>query len=150
VSSRREHVVLATGLVALALYVAQAIWWQWPALAALQHHPTYKLATGALLLVYLRAQWVTGRRRIDAAALFRHRLAGALAPLMLYLHAVHIGYGYLALLVAVYLGTAMAGLAYPLALRRRWLYTTWFIVHLVAATALLALVAYHVVIALAY
>ncbi len=150
---RHDRIVLAIGIALLALYLAQAAWhveWSW--LVRVQERDGYKIASGILLVGYLRLQWlVTTRRRFDPGrAVLLHRLGGALAPLVLYVHATRIGYGYLVLLVAVYLGTVMTGLVYHPVRRSRWLYTTWFIVHLVGATALIALVLYHAVIALAY
>jgi hypothetical protein len=112
-----------------------------------------KNATGAVLELYLVAQRRVRDRRADRErALWRHRAAGAFAPLVLYAHASRFAYGYLAWLCAVYLGTAIAGVLHQpvLALQTRRLYTLWFVLHLAGATALVVLGAYHVVIALQY
>jgi hypothetical protein len=77
---------------------------------------------------------------------------GALAPLVLYAHASRFGYGYLAWLVAVYLGIGAVGLMHrPIVSRRaRRLFVAWFVAHLALSVLLLVLVAYHVVIVVAY
>jgi hypothetical protein len=144
---RRDLVVLVFGSVLLLLYAIQArLGFEWTWLLRVQSDDTYKLVSGGVLAAYLAYQW---SRRADP---FRHRLVGAFAPVVLYAHSARSGYGYLVLLCAVYLGTAIAGLLHQpvIALRRRWLFTTWFLVHVTLATALIVLAAYHVAIAIAY
>ncbi len=148
-TSRRDLGVLVLASALLLLYAVQAHWnLEWSLLARAQADDRYKLASGGVLAAYLYFQW-SPRRRIDPA---RHRLAGAFAPVVLYAHATRSGYGYLTILCAVYLGTALAGtLHHPVLLaRRRWLFTAWFITHVALATVLVLLAGYHVVIALAY
>ena len=152
-TDRTDRVVAIVGGALLALYVAQArLDLEIPALAALQRDERYKVITGSLLAGYLLYQTLMGRRRIydQVGVVFWHKLAGALAPLLLYLHATHFAYGYLILLTGLYLGTAGLGLLHKLALRQRTLYTWWLIIHLATACTLVVLSGYHAIIALAY
>jgi hypothetical protein len=153
VTDRSDRITAIVGGALLALYVAQAqLDLQVPALAALQRDERYKVVSGSLLAGYLLYQTLMGRRRIydQVGVVFWHKLAGALAPLLLYLHATHFAYGYLILLTGLYLGTAGLGLLHKVALRQRTLYTWWLIIHLATACSLVVLSGYHAIIALAY
>jgi hypothetical protein len=151
---RSDGIAVVVGCTTLAGYVIQARSAPaWPWLAELQTHDTYKVASGLVLAAYLIFQWsVASRRRRDpTGAVVRHKLGGALAPLVLYLHASRFGYGYLALLGFTYLGTAGIGLLHrPVLAHARSGFTVWFVVHVATAASLVVLGGYHVVIALAY
>lgn len=144
--ARRDPLLL--GVAVLAAYLGQAVaQLEVPWLAAWQRDEVYKLATGGVLVAFLGLQWLSARRRRDV-----HVWVGALAPLVLYAHASRFAYGYLAWLVAVYLGVGAVGLVHrPIVTRRaRRLYVAWFIAHLALSVLLIVLVAYHAVIAIAY
>jgi hypothetical protein len=149
-----DRIVLALGIVLLVAYLVQArMSVEWPWLAGLQANDTYKVVSGLVLGAYLYWQWSVGsRRQFSPRAVFHHKLGGALAPAVLYLHASRFGYGYLLLLGISYLGTSMVGLLDSVIRksRARWLYTSWFVIHVATATILVMLGGYHVVIALAY
>jgi methionine sulfoxide reductase heme-binding subunit len=149
-----DRIVLALGIVLLVGYLVQArLAVEWPWLAGLQANDTYKVISGLVLGAYLYWQWsVASRRQFSPRAVSHHKLGGALAPAVLYMHASRFGYGYLLLLGLCYLGTAMIGLldAVSRRLRARWVYTLWFVVHVSTATILVMVGGYHVVIALAY
>ncbi len=153
-ASRGERALVVFGLALLGGYVAMATRVEVAWLTALQDDDRYAVASGLVLAIYLLLQWTLGARRaIDPLrAVTRHKIAGALAPLLLYAHASRFAYGYLAVLAIAYLGTVGLGLVHRLVLRvrTRWLYTLWFVVHVATSAALLVLVAYHVVIALGY
>lgn len=154
-SDRSDRIVLVVGALLLALYVVQGwLGLEWPALARLQADKVYKVASGTLLACYLLHQAFVGRRRLydPIGALFWHKLAGACAPLVLYLHASRFAYGYLLLLSIGFVTTIALGLAHRAVLRThvRALYTWWFILHLATSSSLLVLGGYHVAIALAY
>ena len=143
------------GTILLALYIAQGcLGLQWQPLASLQEDDTYKIGSGAVLALYLLNQSLIARRRIFApiSVLVWHKLLGALAPVVLYLHASRFGYGYLLLLSISFAVTVGLGLLHRPALHApsRWLYTWWFILHVATSSSLLVLGGYHVVIALAY
>ena len=152
-TDRSDRIIAIIGGALLALYLAQArLDLELPALAALQLDERYKVISGSLLAGYLLYQSLMARRRIydPVGVVFWHKLAGALAPLLLYLHASRFAYGYLILLSGLYLGTAGLGLLHRLALRQRTLYTWWLIIHLATACSLVVLSGYHAIIALAY
>jgi hypothetical protein len=152
-TDRSDRVTAFLGAVLIALYTAQGVLHlEWPLLAALQHDERHKVASGSVLAGFLLCQSLMVRRRVfdPVGVVFWHKLAGASAPLLLYLHAARFAYGYLALLSYVYLGTIGLGLLHRLAMRARPLYTCWFVLHLATASSLVVLSGYHAVIALAY
>ncbi len=145
--------LVALGL--LAAYVVQAsLHLDLDPLTRLQQNDLYCALSGMLLAAYLLFQARLGARRLrdPAGSVSRHKLYGALAPLVLYMHAAHFAYGYLLVLVLLYLGTMLFGLMHRpvLALRARTLFTVWFVLHVAMSTFLLVFGAYHAVVALAY
>jgi hypothetical protein len=153
-SDRTDRWTFVLGIVTLAAYLAQARWQlTWPWLVEQQRDDTYKIASGCVLALYLAWQWSLRSRRLfdPAGAVRRHKLAGACAPLVLYAHASQLAYGYLLVLAFAYLGAATFGLLHRVAQRRgRGAFAAWFILHVASVTVLVFLVAYHVVIAIAY
>ena len=143
-----ERTILVLGSLLFAAYVIQGLAFEWPWLLEVQDTDTYKVASGLGLSIYLYSQWSMRRHRHVAW----HKLGGALAPLVLYVHASKFGYGYLLLLGLVYLGTMLIGLAHKpvVELKSKGLFTTWFIVHVSTSVILVVLGGYHVVIAIAY
>jgi hypothetical protein len=155
--ARQRHdgllALIAIGL--LAAYLLQAILGlevSW--LVRLQDADLYRAFTGLLLATYLVFQARLGARRLrdPAGSVSRHKIYGAFAPLVLYVHTSRFGYGYLLVLVLMYLGTMVFGLLHRpvLALRARTLFTVWFVMHVAMSTLLVVFGAYHVVVALAY
>jgi len=154
-SEQSDRITFAIGTVLLAMYIAQG----WLGLACeplvrLQQDELYKVASGCVLAAYLLHQSLVARRRVwdPVGAVFWHKLAGALAPVVLYLHAARFAYGYLLLLSIGYLGAiGIALLHRPIVRARlRTLYTCWFILHVATTSSVVVLGGYHVVIALAY
>lgn len=152
-SDRSDRIFVIVGATLLVGYVAQGIAGvQWPLLARAQANETYKVASGCVLAIYLLHQAFMARRRVfdPIGVVYWHKLAGALAPLVLYAHASKFGYGYLLLLASLFVVTIACGLLHRVAVRARWLFTTWFVVHVATSASLVVLSGYHVVIALAY
>ncbi|MDQ3365147.1 MAG: hypothetical protein M3680_06945 [Myxococcota bacterium] len=155
VDARGDRTVMALGIALLLGYVVQAalaLEWSW--LARLQANDAYKISSGCGLAGYLVVQWSVARRRLldPVGAVARHRLYGAFAPLVLYLHASRFAYGYLLVLALIYLSMVCVGLVHRpvLALRVRWLFTWWVVLHVATSVVVVVLGGYHVVIALAY
>jgi hypothetical protein len=153
--TRGERVILALGSSFLAAYLVQAWVGCTPAwLASLQASDRYRALSGCALALYVLGQTFVGRKRKHdpVRTLARHRLVGACAPLVLYLHAARFAYGYLLLLAYVYLATVLLGLLYrPMqTARARQLYLGWFLAHVAAAASLVVLAGYHAAIALGY
>ena len=152
-TDRTDRWTLAIGATSIALYLVQArCELEWPWLVRQQADDRYKVFTGCILAVYLAWQWSLRARRVadPLGAVRRHKLAGAFAPVVLYIHASQFAYGYLLVLALGYLGATAVGLLHRYVVRRRQLFAWWFIVHVATVTMLVLLAAYHVVIALAY
>ncbi len=152
-TDRSDLIALSTGSVLLALYVVQGIaHLEWPLLVQLQRGDVYKVVSGSVLGIYLLHQSFMAKRRVfdPIGVLVWHKLTGAAGPLLLYAHASRFGYGYLFVLTSLFIGTVGFALLHRVVLRARWLFTTWFVVHVATASSLVVLGCYHVVIALAY
>jgi hypothetical protein len=152
---RADRAITWLGVALLAAYLGQAVFGlQWAALARWQANDTYRVLSGLVVAWHLYTQWqLATRRRFDPrAAVARHKLLGALAPLVLYLHASRFAPGYLFLLALSYLGVVAVGLGHRRVLARRHavLFTAWCLVHVATSTLLVALAGYHAVVALAY
>ena len=152
---RSDRISFVIGTLLLVLYVAQG--WlelEWQPLASVQADLRYKVVSGGVLALYLLHQSLIARRRIfePITTLVRHKLAGAFAPLVLYLHASRFGYGYLLMLSLVFIGTVGLGLLHRPVMRAhaRWVFTWWFVLHVATSASLVVLAGYHAVIALAY
>lgn len=148
------------GLALVAAYLAQdflGLHWRW--LAALQTEDWYKYATGAGLVLYLGWLWSLFARRVNGLrgqdlgqTMLRHEKSAALAPALLYLHTVQLGYGYLLVLSAVFLTAVAVGTASPVALgiRSRGYLAGWLTAHVMLAALVTLLGLYHGYIALYY
>ncbi|NVB81954.1 MAG: hypothetical protein HOV81_26470 [Kofleriaceae bacterium] len=154
-ADRSDRIILFVGASLLALYVAQGVLHlECSALVQVQDDDRYRVISGCMLAVYLLHQSFMARRRVfdPVGVVFWHRLAGALAPVVLYLHASRFGYGYLFVLVSLFIGTIGFGLLHSVVLRvrLRWLFTWWFVLHVATSASLVVLSGYHVLVALAY
>lgn len=142
---------LLTGALLIAAYLAQLVFaWRWESLAALQANETWKQLTGLVLVLFFVMQWRLSVARMGSAApatrlLTLHRDQGALAPLLLYLHAISFGYAYIRAMSIAFLGLVALGLLQqPLArLNSNRLNTAWLVVHVTLATALPFFIGYH-------
>ena len=144
-------------LALAALYLAQdaaGLRWHW--LDQIQTNDIYKYATGCLLLAYVGWQWylfIARQRgaRIQAWLIW-HQRSGVLAPVLFYIHSVHIGYGYLAALSWIFFANILLGAASPVGVRlRSRAYTAlWTIAHVLFAAVTLLLALFHAYIAFYY
>lgn len=142
---------LTTGALLTAAFVAQAIWgWRWEWLSGLQESELYKQLSGLALVLFFLMQWRLSVARMGSASpttrlLTLHRDLGALAPLLLYLHAISFGYAYIRAMSIAFLGLVALGLLQqPLArLNSNRLNTAWLVVHVTLATALPFFIGYH-------
>ena len=142
---------LLTGALLIAAYLAQLVFgWRWESLAALQANETWKQLTGLVLVLFFVMQWRLSVARMGSAApatrlLTLHRDQGALAPLLLYLHAISFGYAYIQVMSVAFIGLVALGLLQqPLArLNSNRLNTAWLVVHVALAAALPLLIGYH-------
>lgn len=145
------------GLALLTAYLLQqSTGWQSAWLETWQANPVYKQISGFALFGLILYQWrysrlrAHGGRLLNAKALLdRHKLLGSIAPLLLYLHAQHLGHGFTALLSLAFvliIATGLLGVD-RFKTHKLWYRPLWLIVHIGASMCLLWLVAYHVYIA---
>jgi hypothetical protein len=142
---------LLTGALLIAAYLAQLVFaWRWEWLAVLQANELYKQLTGLSLVLFFMMQWRLSVARMGSASpatrlLTLHRDQGALAPLLLYLHAISLGHAYIRVMGLAFLGLVALGLLQqPLArLNSNGLKTAWLVVHVALAAALPLLIGYH-------
>lgn len=140
------------GAVLTAGYILQAVaGWQWGLLVMLQERELYKQITGFMLVVLLAAQWRLSTARINGTPkrinqmLSSHRVWGACAPLLLYLHADEFGHAYIRVLSLSLTALLVLGLLYQPVIRcnRALLTSTWLLVHVALASLLVVLIGYH-------
>jgi cytochrome b561 len=142
---------LLTGALLIVAYLAQLLLgWRWEWLAVLQANELYKQLTGFALALFFLMQWRLSVARMLAAApaarvLVLHRDLGAFAPLLLYLHALTIGYAYVQVMSLAFLGLVGLGLVQqPLARSKQAaLNRAWLVVHVTLAVLLVFLIGYH-------
>lgn len=143
---------LLAGALLMAAFVLQAglqMRWEW--LASLQENETYKQVTGLALALCFAMQWRLSLARMQSdyrpgpRMLAVHRDRGALAPVLLYLHAVGLGHAYIRVMsVAFLLLVALGLLQRPIArMNRPWLAAGWLVVHVALAAMLVFLIGYH-------
>ncbi len=151
---RTDLWIVVLGVALVVAYVAQAaVGLEWPWLVRQQAQDRFAVISGCGLACYLAWQWSLGARRLvdPIGTVLWHKRAGACAPLVLYVHASRLSYGYLVVLGLGYLSVTLAGLLHALVIARaRRLFGLWFVVHVATATMLIVVGVYHVVIALAY
>lgn len=140
------------GVVLTGAYLAQVVWgWRWEWLAQLQAIELYKQLSGFALVMLFAAQWglsvvrMAHGTRPGAALLAMHRHRGALAPVLLYLHAISLGHAYVRVMSLAFLALLGLGLLQrPLArLGRDSIGFAWLVAHVALASALVFLIGYH-------
>jgi methionine sulfoxide reductase heme-binding subunit len=130
---------------------------EWRPLGDLQGQTWYKIASGSLLAGFVCFQWLLALLRVNrwaraARALYSwHQTAGALSPVLLFLHSTRLGFGYLLVLSTVYAGNNVLGLLSPSTFPRlKVLLPFWVIAHIALSVLLTTLVVYHAWTALYY
>jgi hypothetical protein len=124
-----------------------------PLLGHAQLSPAFKYVTGALLLLCILLQWkLFDHREEDERPILvatwyrRHKVLGAAAPLIFFLHTASLGHaanGALALAFFVVLASGLLNRDL-LNVRSRLFWQAWTVLHVGAAFAMFALVALHV------
>ena len=87
-------------------------------LEALQSNELYRAASGCVLAGIIAYQWYLSWLRWKRSPkaklhLERHRLLGALSPLVFFFHATHLGYAYLLWLTVAFLANHLLGCLHP-------------------------------------
>lgn len=130
-----------------------------PLLAAAQADGVYKFASGAFVLGYILLQWnlFAHREKDRQPALVakwyrRHKMLGALAPLVFALHTTSFGHALLLTLSLTFLFVVLSGYFNRdlLNVQSQIFWRTWIVLHVGAGLALYALVALHVWTALSF
>ena len=123
---------------------------EWQPLSLWQQDRWYKIASGSLLAGFVSFQWLLALLRVNrwgraAKALYPwHQTAGAFAPILLFVHSLRLGFGYLFVLSAVYTVNNVLGLVSPSAVPRlKPLLPFWLIAHIALSVLLTVLVVYH-------
>jgi len=105
------------GLFLLAAFFIQFLLkLDWPWLTNLQKGEMYKRWSGLVLALLITFQWLLTLSRVikkyrkhSQKITLLHKWAGALSPLIFYVHSVGVGYGYLALLAYLFFANALLG-----------------------------------------
>ncbi|MEM7050805.1 MAG: hypothetical protein AAF604_14150 [Acidobacteriota bacterium] len=150
---QRERIKAAVGVSLLAAYLLQALLgleWTW--LAERQVEQNFRRWTGVVLLIYLGHQWLLSLSRVMGWAKLakkgyqHHKILGLAAPVVFYLHSIHLGYGYLLLLSTVYLANMLVGYVHPISLGiKPKLYAfPWMVAHVALSVLITVVVAYHI------
>lgn len=131
-----------------------------PALEALQLQEFYKRWTGYAFLAYFAFQWSYPLIRLARENKYFigyqkiHKVSGAFAPAIFYLHSTHFGYAYLSVLSIVYLFNFLLPLcnkdSFQTLFDNQVFYKTWLGVHVFLSTMVTSLMFFHVYIAFSY
>jgi hypothetical protein len=151
------HFYLGSVLV-IAFTLQASLGLSWPELERMQASLGYKIASGMLLCAYLIAQWQVPIQRLTktvsaaSSRLAEHKLVGALGPLILYLHASRLGFGYTFVLSLLFLANSAVALLSreTLGIKARWFWIAWLGIHISLAVTVTALGIFHVCCALYY
>ena len=150
------------GLLLLFAFAVQDLFQlKWPWLEAMQKIENYRIGSGIFLALYISGQFILPVKRWQG--IFKdtirhyqlHKLQGALAPLIFYIHTTHLGgYAYLKLLPYVYFANFLLGLFSHERLsnpKYKKIYQFyWLPTHIFLSVVLIGLIVFHAYIALAY
>ncbi len=142
-----------------AYYLLQsALDWGFSAIIALQQIDAYRFTTGSLLIAFIGYQWYMPylrlTRRLALTATERHSYLGMLAPVLLYLHSVSLGFAYTVVLSSLFVFNTMVGAVDKTLIRnleRRQRFQRFrLLVHIPSSCLITMLALIHMVYALAY
>ncbi|MBV7333314.1 hypothetical protein KFU94_34780 [Chloroflexi bacterium TSY] len=147
------------GLLLLFAYLMQDlldIRWVW--LMNAQEGESFKRWSGFVLTLYIASQWALSALRMtkNGKAAKRnykiHNQLGAIAPLFFYIHAMKVGYAYLAILSLIYYTNMVVGLFNPEIInnRNKTFIFYWMIVHVTLSVLVVLLTFYHIFIVFYY
>ena len=150
--------LIVTWSLCAAYLIGSALDWALPDVAALQQSDGYRIATGSLLIAFIGYQWYLPYLRLTgkpAQATTRwHGYAGVLAPVLLYLHSVSLGYAYTFVLSFLFVLNTMVGAVDKTLIssleRRERFQRIWLLAHVPSSCLVTVLALIHLVYALAY
>ena len=132
--------------------------WEQPTLSALQELDGYRILTGSLLLSLIAYQWYLPYLRLmgklAATASRWHSYSGLVAPVLLYLHSISMGFAYTTALASLFVFNTLVGamdksLISKLAWRQNF-HRVWLSIHVPASCGVTVIALIHMVYALAY
>ena len=150
----RKTVPSLAGLVLLlAFFLQYFLGWKWQQLEEWQQLELYKRWSGLALALLFGFQWMLtasrvlpGFRKYALQLATLHKWAGAISPLLFYIHSSGIGYGYLGLLTYVFVANTLIGLVNLELVRKNslWLFNGWMITHVALSMVLTLLMGFHI------
>ena len=159
VKPTRSYLYLGTLLI-LAFALQDLLQLKWPWLETIQATESFRRWSGVGLTLYLAAQFILpamrwrGSLKSTVQYYHLHKIQGAFAPLIYYVHATDMGYAYLLVLSIVYFANFLLGLLNQEIitkpqLKRVYQYY-WLIAHILLSLLTVGLVAFHIYIVFAY
>ena len=151
-SVNRLYLIIGPGLI--VCYALQyAFYRESQALVAIQNDGTYKVVTGVLLLLLILLQWGLTFARVTKLTsaqcemtLSFHKWSGAISPLLLYIHSIKLGNGYLAILTLTFIANLVLGflnIGKNKSIHTRY-FQTWVLLHSVFSVVVLVLTFFHI------
>ena len=142
------------GLLLLFLFILQYVLelkFEW--LYSLQQQESYKRWSGLGLALFILFQWLLTFSRVIKK--FRkyslkitnlHKWIGAISPLFFYIHSMHIGYGYLALLAYIFIINNFIGYFNLDVIKstNETLFKGWMITHVAFSVIITILMIFHI------
>ena len=155
--AKQLQLIITLGLCAFYL-IQSALDWGLPALAALQQLDGYSATTGSLLIAFIGYQWYLPYRRLTGNSAHIesqwHTNLGVLAPVLLYLHSVSLGFAYTVVLSSLFVLNTVVGAVSKTSIenpaRRQRFQRIFLLVHVPASCLLTVLALIHMVYVLAY
>ncbi|MEE9156991.1 MAG: cyclic nucleotide-binding domain-containing protein [Gammaproteobacteria bacterium] len=157
--SKAKNLQLILTLAFCVFYLIQStLDWGLPTVVALQESDVYRFTTGSLLIALIGYQWYLPYLRLTSkltqTATQWHGYSGVLAPLLLYLHSVSLGFAYTFVLSFLFVLNSMIGAVDKTLIRnfeqRERFLRIWLLVHVPASCLITVLALIHLVYALAY
>jgi hypothetical protein len=154
-----KSIRLAATMGFCVFYLIQnALGWGHPGLAALQQLDGYSVATGSALIAFIGYQWYLPYLRLTGRSAHMesrwHTYVGVLAPVLLYLHSVSMGFAYTVVLSSLFVLNAMVGAVGKTSIKnlkwRQRFRRVVLLVHVPASCLITAMALIHMVYVLAY
>jgi len=156
-SKRYFYLGLALFIAFLAQDVLQL---KMPWLENLQAIETYKIYSGLFVVLYIFSQFIMSYNKsceaphASATTYQQHKLRGALAPLIFFMHSTQFGVAYLLMLSVVYFGNFLLGLfnheRIKDPLKRIRYFKYWLPMHIALSVLSVALVGFHIYVVASY
>jgi predicted ferric reductase len=147
-----SYLIIGPGLI--LFYVLQNVFFsESQALTVLQSYSNYKIITGLILLLLILVQWSLTLARVGKLKLVQsdttmsfHKWAGAISPLLLYIHSIKLGNGYLAILSLTFIANLILGFLSIGKIKSISIvyFKTWVLLHTIFSIVVLVLTFFHI------